>query len=327
MTDTAALADCLASHGGLDSADVKLRLRYMREAGILPNAPVGRKGRNKLPQIEAVHAAAALVACVAHGPQIHAAAIVRERWWAPLWRREIGSGHALAAGTALVIDGALPLPCFGEALIDLIEFMAADPSYVPKPDTGLEMMPGNQSRLRYEAVPGGNPAHTDIFLGASSHPAILLNPSHVVTRTSVPAGLLQSLARFVMLCREGARQQGVTIETAEAFEALRFPPEMPAMPLFPERSRRTPEGARDSETLDTTADPESTKAAEGTTPPAAFDETPAMKPSAGAPHNGAYSLSLTKRATADSRSVKTRIHGESRNDRFGRQNPAGHAFA
>ncbi len=325
MTDTAALADRLASHGGFDPADVKMRLRYMREGGILPNAPVGRKGRNKLPQIEAVHAAAALIACVAHGPQIHAPAIVRERWWAPLWRREIGSGHTLSAGTPLVIDDAAIRHCFGEALVDVIEFMVASPDFVPNPDTYLEMRPGNHSRISYEKVQGANPAHIDIFLGASSHPGLLPNPSHVVTLTLVPGGLLRSLAQFVALSREDARQQGVTIETAEAFEALRFPPEMPAMPLFPERSRRMPESAKDSEPLDTTAEPESTKAAEGTTPPAAFDETPAMKP--GAPHNGAYSLSLTKRATADSRGVKTRTHGESRDDRFGRQNPAGHAFA
>lgn len=325
MTDTAALADLLVSNGGFDSADARLRLRYMREAKILPNAPVGRKARIKLPQIETVHAVAGVLGCVAPGAQIHAAAIVRERWWAPLFRREIGSGHTLSPGTPLLIDDTVIRPCFGECLVDMIEFMVANPGFLPTPDTHLEIRPGNHSRISYEKVTGANPAHIDVFLGASIHPGLLPNPSHVVTVAFVPSGLLQSLAQFISLCREDARQQGVTIDTSEAHEALRFPADTPAMPLFPERSRRTPESAKDSEPAHTTPEPESTKVAEGTTPPATFDETPAMKP--GTPHNGAYSLSLTKRATADSRSVKTRIHGESRDGRFTIQNPAGQAFA
>ena len=321
LTDTAALADLLVPYVGRDPADTKLRLRYMREERILPNARTGRKARDVLPQIEAVHGAAALVALMIGGPQIHAAAAVRERWWAPLYRRELGPGYS--AGKSLALDDDGVRPCFGEAVIDAIEFMVANPQFEPGPDTHIGLRPGNHSYVSYQDVPGRNPAHTDVFLGGST--GRMPHPLSIVTHTIVPGGLVQRLARFITICRESAAQQGVTIDTAEAYEALRFPPELPAMPLFPERSRRTPESAKDSEPLNTTAEPENTKAAEGTTPPATFDETPAMKP--GAAHNGAYSLSLTKRATADSRSVKTRPRGESRDGQFARQNPAGHAFA
>src|SRR5690242_20531461 len=84
MTNLMALTDRLIEATGLDGADVRLRARYLREAGLLPNAPRGSRSRSSAPQIEALHATLLLLGCLAAGPQLRAPEAVRALWALPM---------------------------------------------------------------------------------------------------------------------------------------------------------------------------------------------------------------------------------------------------
>jgi hypothetical protein len=117
------LADCVADCGGMPRPHIQAVQRYLREAGILPAST-----KRKVPQVEAVHATAMLLACVGHEHQTHAVAALRALWITkhtdnrPHWQDK--DGNVVEGSGARVTDG----PKFGPRLEDLISKIATAPN-------------------------------------------------------------------------------------------------------------------------------------------------------------------------------------------------------
>ena len=272
MTTTPHLIDRMADRCGRDPADVRLRGRYLREAGMLPAAPTGRKARRQLPQIDAVHAAAILLANMSRAPQLHAPAEVRSLWWAPLTRRErpssqIGTGEPLPFETTV---------CLGEAIVSLIERAVAgieeaeaSPDYahgmgVPSftsSDRHICLMPDGAVYVRDGEV-------IDIFCSVARAVglATTANKSAIISSTYATSWLLLDLADFVYMCRRHAIELGVKINSEQALRALQYAHPLPRpMPARASRTKWNTE-AKTIGPAPTNASPEMTEPA-GAPPP------------------------------------------------------------
>lgn len=234
MTNVMALTDRLIEASGLDAADVRLRARYLREAGLLPNAPKGgRPGRKAPPQIETVHAVILLLGCLATGPQMRTPEAVKALWALPMAAQagilkhhdqtvEQGPAHA-NKGMGL---------SFGQVLLSFTG-LAASPDQDPKLFMAafeqVVVVPSRpQGRIHY-------PDRAEYFI-SPGEPSFSRYRAPVETMTIAPPFIFLELAEIVIESRRQAAQLGIAIPWQEAWRALGFEPprEMfPQMPLVP----------------------------------------------------------------------------------------------
>lgn len=224
-----------------DYPDVLLRVRSMRQAGILGSSA---KDQNA-PQIEAVHVACGLMACLNAGPQIRTADVVRQ-----LWRLQqfASQGHyvtndgGVAKHAAFACSGVVS--SFGQNILGFLNWaIHADPvqrSIFPSVFSSITVWRdrtraaiGYQDRFDYFGLPGD----------AGDSPAVGAN--FIETATTMPAQALSRLALLVEESRREATRRGVEIPTEETWKALGFFPPSPTPPMYPlvELSDDAPLGA------------------------------------------------------------------------------------
>jgi hypothetical protein len=219
------LIDQLSYCGGLEVTDVRTRARYLREAGILPPSAKGRT-----PQVESIHAAILLLACVAHQHQTHALAAVRALW--PLVSgAQVGKyfDHEGRAVHYAHASRRAPMP-FGPTVYGMIQAAAKQSencSQTPVPwCENISVQRGAPTAaVRYKD-------RTDFFEGDHPPPrkglAAFVEPcAQIRFDATIPWGALQWLGRLVSESREQAHKLGIKIDSDSAWRALGYEPTPP----------------------------------------------------------------------------------------------------
>jgi hypothetical protein len=288
MANVTVLTDRLIEASGLDGADVRLRARYLREAGLLPTLPRGgRGGRSTAPQIEIVHAVVLLLGCLAAGPQLRAPEAVRALWALPMaaqsnllkrHERTVEQGQIYGhKGTGL---------SFGQVLLWFVETAT-------KPDQHEMLLALFETVRVLQSRPQGRiyyPDRVEYFIDPNEPPFSRYRAPMETMTFATPAVFLE-LAEVVMQSRREAARLGIPIPWQEAWRALGFdpPPHMfPQHPLVPI-----------SESVSSITGPETTEAAEA--PPSAASETglPAARETEQPFDKAQGSLSHPERATPE----------------------------
>jgi hypothetical protein len=237
MTNLAAMTDRLIEVTGLDATDLRLRARYMREAGLQPAAPKGgRPGRKPKPQIEAIHAVILMLGSLAGGPQLRAPEAVRTLWARPLsyqkiTRRDPDDGTTeeglyspyqdrkhLTFGGALLILMEEATKAIGPA--QKLKFQSSD-------FAGIAVTQGDlQGQIHYVH-------RLEFFTSSSEQHSFAPNRRAPVTIiSSVDPVLFLELGEVVAEARREAIRLGITIPTRDAWRALGIEPPPDASPAL-----------------------------------------------------------------------------------------------
>ncbi len=210
------LADCLIHKGGLEGPHVRAVKRYLAERGILP--PTSRKA----PQMEAVHAAALLIACVAHEHQTHAAEALLRVWGLKETYstnyREDPAGNLTHSAAQKSPDG---LPSFGRQVCEFISKTAAWMGAGTPPMLCQHLMIWRGYPHAQIRDPDRVRDYRIHFQGYGLRFRHLDPPTdRISVIASIPWNTLLALSLLVAESRRLAVKQGVSIETASTLTAL-----------------------------------------------------------------------------------------------------------
>ncbi len=212
------------------SADLRIRMRYLREGDLLPAS--ARKADH--PQVESVHAVIVLLAYLVGGPQLGVAERVKALW--RLSRRPYQSGKSRSPFVALSA-GSLPLSPGWEGKLGLLTFGAALTALVEmacKPDADIRELQGFYPQIEashdvgFAVIRTGEGLLEDAWYEDSGlrrqWPSPLISAAPSVSMTTMSSAILIVLRDQVRESRRMAKKLGVTIPTAEAYKALGYEP-------------------------------------------------------------------------------------------------------
>lgn len=204
-----------------DTSDVLARGRYLRDGKILPKSK-----RRKTPfEVDTVHAVSLLLAVLKAGPQLDSAQAVIELWHMP------GAG-------VLSTDPkkpSTPFPdklTFGQHVARLVDTFAASDTWgkmsFSQVFSRIEVMRSFPSASI--VFPNGTIYHFEVPADSFSWQNTLQNAIKTVTFCDVTS--VQTLGSLVIHSRQAAARLGVSIPTADAYEAIGLsPPENDDLPV------------------------------------------------------------------------------------------------
>jgi hypothetical protein len=207
------LTDHLISSSGLDGPRVRACGRYLREAGILPVST-----KRHIPQVEAVHAAVLVIACMAHEHQLHAVQALRDMWNLP---------HYVADPTELLAaqnDSPPWASTFGQAVTAIIDAYARGSAIEQDNLSEIRIRQGFASA---EVIQAGR-----YQFYREPDPRLRSRPraDHFRTVAEIPFLGLSWLGELVATSRSQAAKLGLEIETASTLRALEPPQSAPPTP-------------------------------------------------------------------------------------------------
>jgi len=224
MANFAWLVDELGDITG-NRPDANLRLRYLREAGI-----IGRSAKDRLaPQVEAVQATSALLSNLTVRPQVDAPSDVKKLWRLklalvqPIYTNHEGSTVQMPA------EARSGFFAFGQTVMHLLEEAVS---------------PQELDRARFEQN------FKEVMVYRKCETAVILyydriewyypttglsyqNVGQIETKTTATASTVIRLADLVRRSREEATRLNTTIPTDEAWQGLGFTPPLPGPPCAP----------------------------------------------------------------------------------------------
>ena len=216
------------------SADLRIRMRYLREGDLLP--PSARKADH--PQVETVHAVIVLLAYLVGGPQLGVAERVKALWRLP--RRPYQSGKSMSPFVALSA-GNLPLSPRSEGKLGFLTFGAAVTALVEmacEPEADIRELQGYYPQIESSHDVGFAVIRTDKGSLEDAWyedpglrrqwPSPLISAAPSVSMTTMSSAVLIVLRDQVRESRRVAKRIGITIPTAEAYKALGYEPPGPA---------------------------------------------------------------------------------------------------
>ncbi len=225
MANFAWLVDELGDITG-NRPDANLRLRYLREAGI-----IGRSAKDRLaPQVEAVQATSALLANLTVRPQVDAPSDVRKLWRLglaavqPVYTDHEGSTVQMPAEPRSGFFG------FGQTVMHLLERAVCPDEW----DRPLFIRNNSFNITVYRNCEAAEIAYNDRIEwyyptnGLSAH-----NNGRIETKTTADAITIARVAHLVQHSRTNAAHLNTVIPTDDAWRGLRFTPPLPGPPYAP----------------------------------------------------------------------------------------------
>ncbi len=225
MANFAWLVDELGDITG-NRPDANLRLRYLREAGI-----IGRSAKDRFaPQVEAVQATSALLSNLTVRPQVDAPSDVRKLWRLqlslvqPIYTNHEGSTVQMPAEPRSGFFG------FGQTVMHLVE-RAVCPSEWDRPlfsrKNSLRISVHRNCEVAEIAYDDQIEWYYPVN-GLSDH-----NNEQAETKTTVNALHIARVAHLVRHSRDMAEHMNTIVPTDSAWKALGFTPPLPGPPYGP----------------------------------------------------------------------------------------------
>ncbi len=224
MANFAWLVDELGDITG-NRPDANLRLRYLREAGI-----IGRSAKDRLaPQVEAVQATSALLANLTVRPQVDAPSDVRKLWRLKLAMVQASYTDHEGATVQLPGESRSGFFGFGQTVMHLLERAVWPDEY------NRAFFSRNSLNITvYRNCEAAEIAYDDRI--DWYYPTGGLSPhinGQIETKTTASAATLARLAFLVRHSRDEATRLNTAISTDDAWIGLGFTPPLPGPPYHP----------------------------------------------------------------------------------------------